>query len=110
MTASDPACEPQVEIEAQIIETDHDRARARNSVLQRPRQSELGNTTGLAFPNSARSAADRHPAGANVATGDPRSTLLERTGSAVNLPATGASSAVGLTLGALNGAFNLDVA
>jgi type IV pilus assembly protein PilQ len=41
---------------------------------------------------------------------DPRATPLERTGSVVNLPATGASSAIGLTMGAVNGAFSLDVA
>ena len=106
--------EPQVEIEAQIIETDNDSARALGiqwGVNGRMSQ-ELGNTTGLAFPNSGtvggRTGAQQ---GAAVGGGaDPRATGLEKSSSAVNLGATAPSSALGLTLGALNGAFNLDVA
>ena len=41
---------------------------------------------------------------------DPRATELEKTGTAVNLPVAGATSALGLSLGAINGAFGIDVA
>ncbi len=41
---------------------------------------------------------------------DPRATGLENTGTAINLPVVGASSALGLSLGAINGAFGLDLA
>src|SRR5205823_5056750 len=100
--------------EAQIIETDHDSARALGIQwgFNGRMTPELGNTTGLAFPNSGtvggRTGVQQ---GASVGAGaDPRATPLERAGSAVNLPATGATSAAGLTLGAVNGAFNIDVA
>jgi len=106
--------EPQVEIEAQIIETDHDSARALGIQwgFNGRATPELGNTTGLAFPNSV-TAGGRTGAtqGATVgAGGDPRATGLERAGTAVNLGATGATSAAGMTLGAINGAFSIDVA
>lgn len=64
----------------------------------------LGNTTNLAFPNSGsitgRTSATQGPPGAG--------TLVQPTG--VNLPVAGATSAVGLQLGSINGAFNLDLA
>ena len=103
--------EPQVEIEAQIIETDHDSARALGIQwgLNGRASQELGNTTGLGFPNSA-TLGGRTGETQGASGSDPRATPLERAGSAVNLPATAASSAIGLTLGAINGAFNLDVA
>jgi type IV pilus assembly protein PilQ len=41
---------------------------------------------------------------------DPRATDVERAGTAVNLPVPGASSALGLSLGAINGAFGIDMA
>jgi type IV pilus assembly protein PilQ len=41
---------------------------------------------------------------------DPRAGALEAAGTAVNLPVPGATAAVGLSMGAINGAFNLDVA
>jgi type IV pilus assembly protein PilQ len=56
---------------------------------------ELGNTLPLAFPNSAT-------IGGTGAPGPPST--------AVGLPVRGASSGVGLALGAINGALNLDVA
>ena len=55
----------------------------------------LGNTTNLAFPNNG-SLTGRAP-GDGVPPG-----------TAVNLPASGATSGVGLALGSINGAFNLD--
>ncbi len=106
--------EPQVEIEAQIVETDHDSARALGVQwgLNGRASPELGNTTGVAFPNhvtiGGRTGSQQ---GAAVGEGaDPRASGVERSGTAVDLPATGASSALGVTLGAVNGAFNLDLA
>ena len=57
----------------------------------------LGNTTGLAFPNSA------------ALTGAQGGTI-NGTPTAVNLPASAPNSGIGLQLGSVNGAFNLDVA
>jgi type IV pilus assembly protein PilQ len=106
--------EPQVEIEAQIIETDHDSARALGvqwGVNARATQ-ELGNTTGLGFPNSLTAGGRTGTQqGAAVGSGaDPRASALERAGTAVDLAASAPTSAAGITLGAINGAFNLDVA
>ncbi len=106
--------EPQVEIEAQIVETDHDSARALGvewGVSGRA-VPELGTTTPFVFPNtgtlSGRTGVQQ---GAAVGDGaDPRAGAGEKTGTAVNLPATGATSAIGLTLGAVTGAFTLDLA
>src|SRR5204862_815891 len=65
----------------------------------------LGNTTNLAFPNNGsltgRTGGVQGGAASANGAGSP---------TAVNLPANGATSAVGLALGAINGAFNLDVA
>jgi type IV pilus assembly protein PilQ len=66
---------------------------------------EIGNTTNLTFPNEARGWTAR-PQGPT----DPRSTDLEQTGSAVRLGVPDATTAIGLAMGAVNGAFNLDVA
>ena len=106
--------EPQVEIEAQIVETDHDSAKALGIQwgLNGRASQTLGNTTGLAFPNAVtiggRTGVQQ---GAGVGDGpDPRASPVEAAGTAVNLPATGAASAIGVTLGAVNGSFNLDVA
>ena len=113
MLADLDKAEPQVEIEAKIIQTNHDTARAaRRAVgLQRPRAPDLGNTTNLAFPNNG-TVSGRTTQQGSVTQGpnDPRAGDLSRTGTAVNLPATGATSALGLSMGAINGAFNLDVA
>ena len=94
--------EPQVEIEARIVQTNRDTARALGvqwGVSGRA-VPELGNTTNLAFPN-------------NVQVGG-RATDVPQgpkgVGTAINLPVVGGTSALGLTLGAINGAFNLDVA
>ena len=93
--------QPQVEIEARIIQTTRDFAR--NLGVQWGFNGrvapDLGNTTGLAFPN--------------------KGTLTGRTGpvegtnsspTAVNLGVSPATSAIGLALGSVNGALNLDVA
>ena len=95
LTVLDKA-EPQVEIEARIITTTREFARAIGVQwgLNGRMTPQIGNTTNLAFPNSI-------VGGGRVGGGD---------GTAVNLPVPGAPSAIGVALGAVNGAFNLDVA
>ena len=101
--------EPQVEVEARVVQTTREFARAIGIQwgLNGRMTPDVGNTTNLAFPNrgtlGGRTGAVNQPV-------DPRSTELEATGNAVNLGVPGASSAIGLALGAVNGAFNLDVA
>jgi len=80
--------QPQVEIEARIVQTNKDYARALGIEWGFTGRADtaLGNTTNLAFPNSG-----------------------SLTGS-TDLPVAPAASSVGLALGSVNGAFNLDVA
>jgi type IV pilus assembly protein PilQ len=102
--------EPQVEVEARVVQTTRDFARAIGIQwgLNGRVNSEIGNTTGLAFPNNG-SLGGR--VGGTQGPTDPRSTgTNDRTATAVNLGAAAASSAIGLALGSINGAFNLDVA
>jgi type IV pilus secretin PilQ/predicted competence protein len=88
------SAQPQVEIEARIVQTNKTFARALGVQWGMAGRVDpaLGNTTGLAFPNKGTLAG---------ATG---------AGQAVNLGVGAATSAVGLALGSVNGAFNLDVA
>jgi type IV pilus assembly protein PilQ len=109
LTSLDRA-EPQVEVEARIVQTTRDFARAIGIQwgLNGRMTPDIGNTTNLAFPN-------RGTLGGRLGTqgpvgSDPRAGATEATGTAINLPVAGASSAIGLALGAVNGAFNLDVA
>ena len=100
--------EPQVEVEARIVQTTRDFARALGVQwgLNGRVMPDLGNTTSLAFPN-------RGTVGGRLGTQspvDPRATPLEQTGSVINMGVPDASTAIGLALGAVNGAFNLDVA
>ena len=102
--------EPQVEVEARIVQTSRDFARAIGIQwgLNGRMTPDIGNTTGLAFPN-------RGTVGGRLGTQgplgtDPRATAAEQTGTGVNLGVDAASSAIGLALGSVNGAFNLDVA
>jgi type IV pilus assembly protein PilQ len=91
--------EPQVEIEARIVQTSRDFARRLGIQwgFQGRAVPELGNTLPLTFPNSATIAGNAvQGVGANP--------------TAVNLGVTPAASGVRLALGAINGAFNLDVA
>jgi type IV pilus secretin PilQ/predicted competence protein len=102
--------EPQVEIEARIITTTREFARAIGVQwgLNGRMTPDIGNTTNLAFPNQGTVGGrlgSQGPQGSDV-----RSTPLERAGTVVNLPVEAASSAIGLALGSINGAFNLDVA
>ncbi len=96
--------EPQVEIEARIVQTTREFARRLGVQwgFNGTASTALGNTLPLAFPNQAaiggRTGLTQGPAGGDgVSNG-------------VNLGIQGASSAVGLALGSINGALNLDVA
>ena len=93
--------EGQVEIEARLVQTSRTFARelgVKWGFMGRA-SPELGNTTALAFPNSG--SLDGRTGGVQGPSSVP---------TAVNLGVTGATGAVGLALGAVNGAFNLDVA
>ena len=100
--------EPQVEIEARIVQTTRDFARAIGvqwGVNGRMSQ-ELGNTSGLVFPNTG--SVSGRTGGLQGPPGD-RPSTFEQTGTAVDLGVEAASSAIGLALGSVNGAFNLDM-
>jgi type IV pilus assembly protein PilQ len=86
--------EPQVTIEARIVQTNRDSARALGVQWGANGRvaPELGNTTGLNFPNTG---AVGGRAGA--------------AGSVVNLPVNAANSAIGIALGSITGALDLDV-
>jgi type IV pilus assembly protein PilQ len=92
--------QPQVEIEARIVQTTKNYARQLGVQwgFNGRMDPALGNTTDLAFPNSAG-------VGGRLGGQGPQGTS-----SAVNLPVGAATSAVGLFLGSVNGSFNLDVA
>jgi type IV pilus assembly protein PilQ len=96
--------QPQVEIEARIVTTTRDFARELGvqwGVTGRA-NTELGNTLPLAFPNQVEFGGR-----AGEAQGP------EGVAPTINLPATSIdppTSVIGLALGAVNGAFNLDVA
>jgi type IV pilus assembly protein PilQ len=93
--------EPQVEIEARIVQTTRDFAR--NLGVQwgigARASGDLGNTLPLSFPNQAA------VGGRTGATSGP-----DGTASMVNMGVSPATSAIGVALGAVNGAVNLDVA
>ena len=96
--------QPQVEIEARIVQTTREFARTLGvqwGVGARASQA-LGNTLPLAFPNQG-SVTGR----TGGAQGD---SAADAANTAVNLGVTGASSAIGLALGSVNGAVNLDIA
>ena len=92
--------QPQVEIEARIVQTTSDFARTIGVQwgFNGRVSPELGNTTGLAFPNNGSLSGRTGQASPNGTPG------------AVALGVGAATSAVGLALGAVNGAFNIDVA
>jgi type IV pilus assembly protein PilQ len=99
-----------VEVEARVVQTTRDFARAIGiqwGFNGRANQA-IGNTTGLAFPNNG-SIGGR--VGGSQGPNDPRGGVAnDNAATAINLPAAAASSAIGLALGSINGAFNLDVA
>jgi type IV pilus assembly protein PilQ len=96
--------EPQVEIEARIVQTTREFARRLGVQwgVNAAASTALGNTLPTAFPNQAavggRTGLVQGPTGG------------DGTSNAVNLGINGASSAVGLALGSINGALNLDLA
>jgi type IV pilus assembly protein PilQ len=103
--------EPQVEIEARIITTTREFARALGVQwgFNGRVTPEIGNTTGLAFPNNG--SLGGRTGGLQGAVGnDPRAGDNDLAGTAVNLGVPAATSAIGLAMGSINGAFNLDVA
>ncbi len=108
--------EPQVEIEARIITTTREFARAIGVQwgLNGRMMPDIGNTTNLAFPNQGTLGGRLGTQAQGVTQGpgerDVRSTPTESTGTVINLPVPGANSAIGIALGAVNGAFSLDVA
>jgi type IV pilus assembly protein PilQ len=93
--------EPQVEIEARIVQTNKNYARALGVQwgFNGRMDPALGNTSNLAFPNSGsiggRVGGVQGPNGTETAVG---------------LGLANGTSAIGLALGSVNGAFNLDVA
>ncbi|MGE3276111.1 MAG: type IV pilus secretin PilQ [Vicinamibacterales bacterium] len=94
--------QPQVEIEARIVRVRREHARELGILwgVNGRVSPELGNTTGLAFPNSGslqgRTGGTQGPDNANTA---------------VNLGTENQpTGAIGLSLGSVNGSFNLDVA
>jgi type IV pilus assembly protein PilQ len=92
--------QPQVEIEARIVQTTRDFARAMGVQwgFNGRVDPALGNTTALAFPNNGA---------LRGAVGAGQGPLGATTG--IDLGAPAPSSAVGIALGAVNGALNLDV-
>jgi len=92
--------QPQVEIEARIVTTT--RAFARDLGVRWGFSGrvapELGNTTGLAFPNQG-----------SIGGRTGGTTGVDGSLTAVDLGVSPATSAIGLALGSVNGAFNLDV-
>lgn len=99
--------EPQVEIEARIVQTSRDAARALGVQwgLTGRMASELGNTSPLQFP------AQGSISGRTGDTqGNPIGPVRSATPTGVDLGVEGATSAIGIAMGTLNGSFNLDIA
>ncbi len=99
--------EPQVEIEARIVQTTTMAARAIGVQwgVNGRMDSALGNTAPVSFPA-------QNSVSGRTSTSQGNATLGESgfTPTAVNLPATGATSALGLSMGSLTGSFKLDAA
>ena len=101
--------EPQVEVEARVVQTTREFAKSLGVQwgLNGRVTPAIGNTTGLAFPNNGTLGGRT---GAANSPSDTRATANDTTATAVNLGVPGATSAIGLALGSVNGAFNIDVA
>jgi len=99
--------EAQVEIEAKIVQTGTDTARALGVQwgVNGRMATELGNTSPVAFP--AQSALSGRT---DSVQGNPMGPARASTPTAVNMPVPGATSALGISMGTLSGSFNLDVA
>ena len=98
--------EPQVEIEARIVQANRDFARELGVQwgLNARATTAIGNTLPLAFPNQAQIGGRIQGTEGPVVQGP------ESVSTGVNLGSAAASSAIGLALGSINGALNLDVA
>jgi len=98
--------EPQVEIEARIVQTN--RAFARNIGVQwgvgARASTALGNTLPMSFPNQGSIG------GRTGLTQAGDQTQVDQVPTMVNMGVAPATSAIGLALGSVNGAVNLDVA
>jgi type IV pilus secretin PilQ/predicted competence protein len=94
--------QPQVEIEARIVTTTREFAQALGVQwgFNGRVDPALGTSTGLAFPNSG-AIGGRSGTGSNNGAGPELG---------VNMPIQGATNSIGLALGSINGALNLDVA
>jgi type IV pilus assembly protein PilQ len=95
--------EPQVEIEARIVTTSRDFARKIGVQwgFNGRAAADIGNTLPLAFPNQAA---------VGGRTGSTQGPGSDAVGSIVDLAVDGATTGIGLALGSINGAVNLDVA
>jgi type IV pilus assembly protein PilQ len=102
--------EPQVEVEARVVQTTREFAKAIGVQwgLNGRVSPAIGNTTPLAFPNSG--SISGRTGSINIPSDPSRATGTDNTATGVNLGVPGATSAIGLAMGAINGAFNLDVA
>lgn len=100
--------QPQVEIEARIVQTTREFARSLGVQwgIGARAAGRLGNTLPLAFPNQG-SVTGRATPDVQGPTGEQG---FDAPQTLVNLGVTGATTAVGLALGSVNGAVNLDVA
>ncbi|MDO8836203.1 MAG: AMIN domain-containing protein, partial [Vicinamibacterales bacterium] len=106
MTTLDKS-EPQVEIEARIVQTTRDSARALGVQwgMNGRMTSELGNTSPLTFPAQG-SVSGR----TGTTQNNPVGALRNETPTGVNLGVANPTSAIGLQMGTLNGSLSLDVA
>jgi len=100
--------QPQVEIEARIVQTTRQFARTIGVQWGATGRASntIGNTTGLSFPNQG-SLTGRTGSTQGPPSPDPG---LDSAATGVNLGVTAATTAVGLALGSINGALNLDLA
>ena len=99
--------EAQVEIEAKIVQTSTDAARALGVQwgVGGRMASDLANTAPVAFPATSSVAGRTSPVREAMTDG-----AGGNTPTAVNLPAPAATSGLGISMGTLTGSFNLEVA
>ena len=98
--------QPQVEIEARIVQTTREFARALGVQWGGDARASnaLGNTLPTTFPNQAS------VGGRTGTTSGPANQQIDGANTVVDLAVEGATTAVGLALGSINGAVNLDAA
>ena len=102
--------EPQVEIEARIVQARQSYARELGVQwgISGRVAPDIGNTTPLSFPNRGN-LTGRVGGSQGPFPVDGRALETETTGTAVDLGAPGRTSALGLTLGSVDGSLNLDI-